>query len=388
MVLARLKFNASSPLLIALSAGFSRPPPLARYMSTTDGVTPSTEVLARWRRFAVASVQPLGSGLINATFELRTPEGARAVLQRLHPVFAAEVNRDIAAVTAHLAEQGLRTPRILPADDGALWVEAQDGIWRALSFVPGIVHQRLSDPAMAREAGRLVGHFHVALDRFDYRYRSGRSNVHDTPAHLRRLRLTLEPYGAHRLYGAVAPVAESLLREAEKVVDLEELSLRHAHGDLKISNLLFDEAGRGICLIDLDTLTRMHWPLEMGDALRSWCNPATEDRQVARLDLDLFQMALGGYRESTAELITASEWTALVPGLARICLELAARFLSDALKESYFGWDPQHYGTRGEHNLARGRAMWTLYRDVMEKRAEAERLVKKVIIDSGNAPWL
>ena len=357
-------------------------------MSTTEGVIPPPEVLARWRRFAAASARPLGSGLINATFELRTPDGERAVLQRLHPVFAAEVNLDIAVVTEHLAEQGLRTPRILPTDDGALWVEAADGIWRALSFVPGIVHQRLTDPAMAREAGCLVGRFHAALDGFDYDYRSGRSNVHDTPAHLQRLRLALERHAAHRLYGAVAPAAELLLREAERLVELEALPLRHAHGDLKISNLLFDPAGSGLCLIDLDTLTRMHWPLEMGDALRSWCNPAREERQAAQLDLDLFQAALGGYRESTAELIMAPEWAAMVPGLARICLELAARFLADALNESYFGWDPQHYGSRGEHNLARGRAMWTLYRDVMEKRAEAERVVKKVVVHTGKARML
>ena len=229
-------------------------------MPIADGVVPPAEVLIRWRRFAAASAQPLGSGLINATFVLRRPDGERAVLQRLHPVFAAEVNLDIAAVTTHLAEQGLWTPRILPTDDGALWVAAPDGIWRALSYVPGIVHQRLCDPAMAREAGRLVGRFHTALNGFDYRYRSGRSNVHDTPSHLQRLHLALEHHGSHRLRGAVAPVAELLLREGERLVELEVLPLRHAHGDLKISNLLFDELGRGVCLIDLDTLTRMHWP--------------------------------------------------------------------------------------------------------------------------------
>lgn len=374
MVPAGLEINAEDPLsFICPTPGYNR------LMSITDGVVPPAEVLARWRRFTAASIRPLGSGLINATFELRAAEGERVVLQRLHPVFAPEVNLDIAAVTEHLAGRGLRTQRILPTDDGCLWVEAADGIWRALSYVPGSVHQRLTDPAMAREAGRLVGCFHCALDGFDYDYRSRRGNVHDTPAHLQRLHLALERHAAHRLYGAVAAVAEPLLRGAEGLLELGALPLRHAHGDLKISNLLFDEVGRGLCLIDLDTLTRMHWPLEMGDALRSWCNPATEERRSVRFDPVLFQAALGGYRESAAALITAPEWAALVPGLARICLELAARFLADALNETYFGWDPRRFGTRGEHNLARGRAMWALYRDVLEKRAEAERVVEKVI---------
>jgi len=352
-------------------------------MSITEGVHPPSEVLTRWARFADATVHPLGAGLINATFELRTPAGERAVLQRLHPVFAPEVNLDIAAVTAHLAARGLPTPRLLPTDDGALWVEA-DGVWRALSFVPGQVHQRVGDPAMAREAGRLVGRFHAALDGFDYRYQSGRGGVHDTSAHLRRLGQALEGHAGHRLYDAVAVLAEPLLEQAQGAVALDGLPLRHAHGDLKISNLLFDSSGRGHCLIDLDTLTLMHWPLEMGDALRSWCNPATEEQPAARLDLELFAAAVagyreGGYREGAGELIGVAEWAALVPGLARICLELSARFLADALNESYFGWDPQNYPARGEHNLARGRAMWGLYRDVEVKRAEAERLVKQAV---------
>ena len=37
------------------------------------------------------------------------------------------------------------------------------------------------------------------------------------------------------------------------------------------------DADRALCLIDLDTLAHMPVALELGDALRSWCNPATED---------------------------------------------------------------------------------------------------------------
>jgi Ser/Thr protein kinase RdoA (MazF antagonist) len=173
-------------------------------------------------------------------------------------------------------------------------------------------------------------------------------------------------------------LADSLLREAETLVALESLPLRHAHGDLKISNLMFDAAGRGLCLIDLDTLSRMHWALEMGDALRSWCNPNKEDRPSARLDLAFFEAAVKGYRESAPGLISVDEWAALVAGLARICLELSARFLADALNESYFGWEPKRYPARGEHNLARGRAMWSLYQDVMHKRRTAERILSSI----------
>jgi len=337
--------------------------------------SPPVQVLSHWRSLAGMSARPVSGGLINATFQLLDDQGSGVILQRLHPVFAAEVNLDIDRVTRHLVERGMVTPRLVPTDRGDLWVEADDGVWRALSFVPGVTHHFVADPGMAREAGALVGRFHRALSDFDHDYRSGRGNVHDTPGHLAALRLALEQGSAHRLYAEVAEIGETLLRESESLIDLSALPLRHAHGDLKISNLLFDSAGRGLCLIDLDTLTRMHWPLEMGDALRSWCNPRKEDQLPASFDLDLFGAAVAGYRQGAGDLIGRDEWAALVPGLARICLELASRFLADALNERYFGWDAVHYPARGEHNLARGRAMWALYADVIRKRREAERCV-------------
>lgn len=333
---------------------------------------------AHWPAFRAARVAPITSGLINRTLCLETAAGDKAILQRLHPVFSPEVNLNIQAVTAHLAARGLPTPRLLPTDQGDLWVTAEDGVWRALTWMPGSAPQRLTDPAQAREAGRLVGRFHAALMDLEHHYRGRRGQVHDTPAHLARLRQALEEQAEHRLRGPVAALGEPLLRAAEDLVDLERLPARHAHGDLKISNLMFDAAGRGLCLIDLDTLAPMAWPLEMGDALRSWCNPHQEDQPQPRLDLDLFAAAVSGYQEVAGDLITREEWAALVPGLARICLELAARFLADALHESYFGWDPARYPARGEHNLARGRAMWALYRDVMARQGEAQGILQRL----------
>ncbi len=336
---------------------------------------PPEAVLRNWEGFCGARLVPIDTGLINSTYSLDTTDGKAVILQRLHPVFSPLVNMDIAVITEHLAQRGVITPRLLPTRAGDLWVKAQDGIWRAQTRLPGVSHRYLSGPAMAREAGRLVGRFHLAMTDLDYQYQSGRMHVHDTPVHLERLRQALNVQVGHRLYPRVVTLSEVLLREADDLVRLEELPLRHAHGDLKISNLLFDEKGRGLALIDLDTLTRMYWPLEMGDALRSWCNPRKEDEIPASLDMDLLEAALAGYRECSTELITQQEWDALIPGLARICLELSARFLADALNEDYFGWDSMAYPAQGEHSLARGTAMWTLYLDVMEKRTAAGRLI-------------
>jgi len=335
-------------------------------------------VIAHWADPADWSQRRIGSGLINDTFLLAGPGAGRLVLQRLHPIFAPEVNDDLDAVTGHLAAQGMLTPRLVPTGEGARWIMHDDRIWRGLSFVSGHSIDFVDTPARARAAGALVGRFHAALDGFDYVYRSGRPGVHDTPLHLQNLAAALRERRAHRLYDLTAPLAEDLLRQAELLRDLTDLPERHSHGDLKISNLLFDQSNEAVCLIDLDTLTRMRWPLEMGDALRSWCNPGREDQRPGKLDLALLAAALEGYARATPGLLREEETDALTDGLMQICLELACRFATDALNESYFGWDPTRYPGRGEHNLARAGAMSDLLRDVRARERDIRRLTGKI----------
>src|ERR1043165_2567459 len=100
-----------------------------------------TEVLSHiapawgWRAEDVA---PLAGGLINKTFIVRNPDSMPvAVLQQLHPIFGAEVNLDIEAVTTHLASRGMVTPRLLRTRDGHPWVEHDGAVWRALTYVDG-----------------------------------------------------------------------------------------------------------------------------------------------------------------------------------------------------------------------------------------------------------
>ena len=55
------------------------------------------------------------------------------------------------------------------------------------------------------------------------------------------------------------------------------------HGDLKISNLIFDAAGKAVGIIDFDTLLVHARAIDLGDALRSWCNWTAEDDRAAGL---------------------------------------------------------------------------------------------------------
>ncbi len=336
---------------------------------------PPASVLCEWPGLGSAAIRPFGTGLINRTFLVETPS-QKFVLQQLHPVFAGIVNEDIDAVTRHLEAKGLATPRVVPTASGALWTaDAEDRPWRVLTHVDGSSVDSIDAPRRAFEAGRLVATFHAALADLAHDYRHVRASVHDTPRHMKTLEAALEAHRRHRLYDRVAPVATELLEAASALPDFSSLPKRHVHGDLKISNLLFDAAGRGLCLVDLDTLGRMPWPHEMGDALRSWCNPAGEDAVDNRVDTALFEAAVQGYAAAGAGFVTMDETEQLVAGLGSIALELSARFLADALNESYFGWNPARFATRGHHNLTRGMGQWSLAKSVAVGRGGLERIV-------------
>lgn len=335
------------------------------------------DVLSRWRALAGRPCRPFGNGLINDTFLVEGADG-KAVLQRLHPVFGGVVNEDIDAVTTHLAARGLATPHLLRTDDRALWAVDADGLpWRAQSFVEGTSLDRVTDPAVASDAAGLLARFHRAVSDLDWSYRHVRPNIHDTPRHLEALRQAVENHPSHRLYEEVVAIAGPMLERARHLRGFNELPLRHVHGDPKISNVLFDAGGKALCLVDLDTVGLMAWPLELGDALRSWCNPAGEDADGNALDLALFRATVDGYAAVGKDFVTPAEVSRLVDGLATICLELSARFLADALNEKYFGWDSSRHATRGDHNLLRARGQWSLYRSVESRRPQLEAIVQE-----------
>jgi Ser/Thr protein kinase RdoA (MazF antagonist) len=345
-------------------------------------------VLPHYPGWAEAAITPLPGGLINRTLLLERG-GARAVLQRVSPIFSPRIHENIAAVTARLVEAGVATPRLVPTRSGATHlvgsdVGAGDGLWRLLTHVEGVGFDAVSTPRQARSAGALIARFHRALDGLDHEFVGMRASVHDTSAHLGRLAEAAATRRQHRLSGDVRALADEIAAEAEVLPELPALSPRVCHGDLKFNNVLFADheppaSERAVCLIDLDTVGPLSLAYELGDAWRSWCNRAGEDAAEARLDLDVLRASVEGYREGRGAGLDAETRHALVLGVEWVSLELAARFAADALLESYFGWDASRYPGRGEHNLERARGQWSLHRALVATRAARAELLDAVL---------
>ena len=311
------------------------------------------DVVARFPIPPPVSVEPLGTGLLHATHRVSTRAGA-FVLQKLDPVIGDAAVEDARIVGEFLASRGFRVPVFQPARDGSVLVRDGGDRWRLYPMIAGQAFDVVAHPAMAREAGRLVGEMHRHLRDLDYEPRGSIPHFHDTAFILDELRSV-----ADRLPAPMRPIADRIAGELPALV----LDARAAgepatviHADLKISNVLFD-AGRAVAVIDLDTLMRHFRLIDLGDAFRSWCATGTEDDPALDFDAGRFAAALEGY---------ACGWGDPVD--ARLCLratrllawELAARFLIDVVRDRYFGFDAGRYASRRDHNVARALGQFRL----------------------------
>jgi len=327
-------------------------------------------------------------GLINQTFTVAVDDALVAILQRLNTdIFVPEVHEDIEAITQTLADAGLPTTRLIRTADDRLWhTEADGSVWRALTPIGDRTIEKIRDPSDARSAGALVARFHAALQTFRWDFRSVRPGAHDTDAHMDRLSGAIHTHRSHRLWWDTASLAETISEGWRTLQVPQGLPTRIIHGDLKISNIRFT-GPEATALIDLDTLAHGTLDIELGDAMRSWCNPTTEDDDAARFDVEIFGAAMAGYAEGAADRgPTDLEWASILPGIERICWELAARFAWDALAESYFGWDANRYPAAGEHNLARARGQVQLARSVRAQRPVASAVLAEVTGRTLEAP--
>ena len=303
-----------------------------------------------------ASFERFGDGATNITYKVSIGEGDKKneyILQKMNSSFDSLVMQDIWAVTEYLADEGFLTQRVVKTFSGELFLSDGEVWWKMLTFIPGKILSNVSSVAQAKEAGKLVGSFHKALINFKYEFQYQIPHFHDTDFIIKKLNQTLIENEVGEKYPHLKVLAGEvfdLYAELPKKVDLPT---RVIHGDLKITNVIFDEKGeRALALADLDTLMESTIAVELGDALRSWCMPGGEDTHEVRFDKDVYDNALSGYF-STADFLTPAEKESIPYGVKLITLELSARFITDAFNENYWVLDSSKYESLYEQNKKR-----------------------------------
>lgn len=334
----------------------------------------SPAVLAAFPIGVVSSVEPITAGLIHATYKVEAEQGS-FVLQKLHPALASDaIAEDFRAVTSFLAEKGFQAPRCVPTSAGpVLFRDETDARWRLQTFIPGgKTFHKVETPEIAAEAAALYARFHATMAAFPYAFKTARVG-HDTPSIFASFEEIVAKFEEDPLMEEVLDDVALIQEELPKLFLPAGLPDRVIHGDPKVSNILFDQAGKVLALVDLDTCNRRPLAVELGDAFRSWCG-LEEDRADNRFRLEIFEAGWKAYR-AAAPFLTPAEIASVGQGIGLITLELASRFLADYFTDSYFGWDQTRYPSRRAHNLARARGQLALYRDFAAQRGAVRALL-------------
>jgi Ser/Thr protein kinase RdoA (MazF antagonist) len=344
----------------------------------------------------VADIREYGSGNINDTFLVTTGATQRFILQRInqhvfkHPVW---IMRNIRTYTTHVTERlrtdpaalGRRweTPQIVTTSNGQDYViDAQGEFWRAISFIDGAkTYATIQNVGHAREVGYALGRFQSLISDLD----SGRlydtlEGYHITPRYLAHYdavvvngdfagRSAEVDYGmrfidAHR---DAIPVLEDAKRQGK-------LHMRLAHGDPKVDNVMIDNAaGQAVGLIDLDTIKPGLVHYDIGDCLRSGCNPLgeeTENVSAVTFEMDLCRAILQGYLPLVRGFFTEDDYAYLYTSVRLLAIEQGLRFFTDYLEGNVY-YKVQHE----RHNLTRAVVQFKLAESIETQEADIRTVI-------------
>ena len=341
----------------------------------------------------VVAAAPYGNGHINETYVLNC-DGAdgrrrRYVLQKInHRVFrdVPALMENVQRVCAHLGRKSPRSLALVPTcDGGSVWRSETAGEWwRCYDFIEGAhTVDQVANEAQAREAARAFGEFQAQLaDLPGDRLHETIPRFHHTRSRFEALRAAVVADGCSRAGEVRDEIAFAFAREADTDVLLGllargEVDERVTHNDTKINNVMLDDAtGRGIAVIDLDTVMPGLALYDFGELVRTAASSTVEDDpDPSRMlvQLPLFRALVAGYLETAGDVLNAVERAHLGFAGKMMALENGMRFLTD-----YLQGDVYYRIRHPRHNLERCRTQFALVRSIEQEARAMERIVQEV----------
>ena len=332
----------------------------------------------------ITAVEPLGSGLINDTYRVKTDTPDSYVLQRInHHIFTDVelLQSNIEAVTSHLRAKGARTLILVPLrDSDKTFFFDGENYWRISLYVNGSHTCDAVTPESSYDAGRSFGEFEAMLSDIPVTLGETIPDFHNMELRLQQLKEAVSDDRAERMKRPeVKELVDKMLALADDMCLAErlyregKLPKRVCHCDTKVNNMLFDDEGKVICVIDLDTVMPGFVFSDYGDFLRTAANTGAEDdTELSRVgfNMEIFRCFTRGFIETTASFLTPLEKENLPYGAQRFAFMQAVRFLAD-----YINGDTYYKVRYPEHNLVRTKAQWRLFESITEHLGEMKAFI-------------
>lgn len=330
-----------------------------------------------------------GAGHINDTFAVWAADHSRRwILQRINTdtfTDPAGLMENVTGVTSYLRREILarggdpdrETLNVVPTREGKpYYTDCEGGAWRAYLFVEGTVClQKVENERDFYTAAETFGNFQNQLAGYPAAtLHETIARFHDTPNRYANFEKALAADVMGRAREIGPEIAFIRAREADCHVLMDQLAagvlpLRVTHNDTKLNNVLIDQAtGKGICVIDLDTVMPGLSAYDFGDSIRFGANDCAEDepdQSKVHFSLHLYEVFARGYLAAAGSAMTEAERRSLPWGAKLMTLECGIRFLTDYLEgDHYFKI------SRPAQNLDRARTQFTLV-EGMEREFDA-----------------
>ena len=330
-----------------------------------------------------------GAGHINDTFAVWAADHSRRwILQRINTdtfTDPAGLMENVTGVTSYLRREILarggdpdrETLNVVPTREGKpYYTDCEGGAWRAYLFVEGTVClQKVENERDFYTAAETFGNFQNQLAGYPAAtLHETIARFHDTPNRYANFEKALAADVMGRAREIGPEIAFIRAREADCHVLMDQLAagvlpLRVTHNDTKLNNVLIDQAtGKGICVIDLDTVMPGLSAYDFGDSIRFGANDCAEDepdQSKVHFSLHLYEVFARGYLAAAGSAMTEAERRSRPWGAKLMTLECGIRFLTDYLEgDHYFKI------SRPAQNLDRARTQFTLV-EGMEREFDA-----------------
>ena len=355
----------------------------------------------------LVTLVPFGNGNINDTFLAvyrNTFTETQVVLQRVnkavfpHP---ESIMANMHAITLHCHEKleadaaagrddrVWQMPRIIKTKRGSDFTLDEKGdVWRVITrILSAHAFDSAQSPEHALECGAALGHFHYLVSDMDpASIADPLPGFHITSGYLARYDETLEDPHARDILNAsmeARRLARYIEERREFAVSLEkaeasgELKKRMFHGDPKVNNIMIDDfTGKGTAMIDLDTVSPGLVQIDVGDAVRSICNPAGEEElNLGKVSFDetLFQAFMKGYMREAGSFMDDADRAWLYDAVRLLPFELGLRFFQD-----YLAGDRYFKVRQPGQNLNRARVQFRLCEAIEARERSIRSLLENL----------
>ncbi|HEY3371409.1 MAG TPA: aminoglycoside phosphotransferase family protein [Prolixibacteraceae bacterium] len=334
-------------------------------------------------------IKPLGDGLINSTWIVtEISSGKDFVFQKINDkVFKLPENitYNIRLVDDYLKEKHpdyLFTSPI-KATNGSDMIKSQDGgYFRLFKYVHGsITHNELKKPVQAYEAAKQFGKFTNLLSGINISdLKTTIPDFHNLSLRYEQFTDSLKNASPARYENAREGIQflienQNIADKYKEIIQSPEFKLRVTHHDTKISNILFNSEDKGLCVIDLDTVMPGYFISDLGDMMRTYLSPVSEEEKdfnKIEVRIDFFQAIVQGYLSEMKDELTAAEKESIVYSGKFMIYMQALRFITDYLNNDIY------YGSRYEgHNLVRGLNQVSLLKRYLDQEPQLSEVVAR-----------